>query len=81
MDGAVSALQAARSIDPPCEDVHRRLMRQLADAGREDIALRVYDEVECHAAHLGTMPEEETEDLMVEIRGRFASRRTPSRAD
>ena len=75
--GAVQALDRARAVDPYCEDVYRRLMGYLADMGRDDVALRVYRELEKHVAQLGSLPDEQTEAIVVTLRSRAA---TPHRA-
>ncbi len=75
--GAVQALDRARAVDPYCEDVYRRLMGYLADMGRDDVALRVYRELEKHIAQLGSLPDEQTEAILVTLRSRAA---TPNRA-
>jgi DNA-binding SARP family transcriptional activator len=79
--GSVAALERARTVDPYCEDVYRRLMRHLADMGRDDVALRVYRELERYAAMLGTGPDADTEALMVGLRARSATRRNIPRAE
>jgi DNA-binding SARP family transcriptional activator/LysM repeat protein len=80
--GAVQALDRARTVDPYCEDVYRRLMGYLADMGRDDVALRVYRELEKHVAQLGSLPDEQTEAIVVTLRSRAATpRRTSSPRD
>jgi DNA-binding SARP family transcriptional activator len=76
--GAVQALDRARTVDPYCEDVYRRLMGYLADMGRDDVALRVYRELEKHVAQLGAQPDEQTEAIVVALRSRAASPRPAS---
>jgi DNA-binding SARP family transcriptional activator len=75
--GSISALERARAVDPYCEDVYRRLMQHLADMGRDDVALRVYRELERYAATLGTGPDADTEALMVALRARSAAHNLP----
>lgn len=89
--GAVQALDQARTVDPYCEDVYRRLMGYLADMGRDDVALRVYRELEKHVAQLGAQPDEQTEAIVLTLRSRAATApptsspgdasSTPSQAD
>lgn len=76
--GAVAALERARAVDPYCEDVYRRLMGHLADMGRDDVALRVYRELEKYVAQLGAAPDEDTEALMETLRTRAAAARPAS---
>jgi DNA-binding SARP family transcriptional activator/LysM repeat protein len=76
--GAVDTLDRARAVDPYCEDVYRRLMGYLADMGRDDVALRVYRELEKYVAQLGAEPDEQTEELMVALRHRAAIARPAS---
>jgi DNA-binding SARP family transcriptional activator len=77
--GAVQALDRARTVDPYCEDVYRRLMSYLADMGREDVALRVYRELEKHVAQLGVQPDEQTEAMVATLQSRAATARPGSR--
>jgi DNA-binding SARP family transcriptional activator len=76
--GAVQALDRARTVDPYCEDVYRRLMSYLADMGRDDVALRVYRELEKHVAQLGAQPDEQTEAIVVTLQSRAATARPAS---
>jgi DNA-binding SARP family transcriptional activator/LysM repeat protein len=76
--GAVQALDRARTVDPYCEDVYRRLMGYLADMGRDDVALRVYRELEKHVAQLGAQPDEQTDAIVVALRSRAAAARPAS---
>jgi DNA-binding SARP family transcriptional activator len=79
--GAVQALERARIVDPYCEDVYRRLIGYLADIGRDDVARRVYRELEKHVAQLGAQPDEETEAIMLTLPARAAARpASPPRA-
>jgi len=71
--GAVQALDQARTVDPYCEDVYRRLIGYLADMGRDDVARRVYRELEKHIAQLGAQPDEETEATMLTLPARAAA--------
>jgi hypothetical protein len=53
-------------------------MGYLADMGRDDVALRVYRELEKHVAQLGAQPDEQTEAIVVALRSRAASPRPAS---
>ena len=54
-------------------------MRQFDTAGRVDMAKRVYNELELLTSDLGEFPEQETEDLMVEMESRAYARRERDR--
>jgi two-component SAPR family response regulator len=73
VDEAVAWYRRALQEDELREDVHRRIMRLYAEAGRRSAALAQYRDCrETLDQELGVEPSEETQELYEEVAGRMA---------
>jgi len=64
---AIDYLQRAVRLDPHAEEIHRRLIRALTTAGRDDEALRSYRQLAGRLADIDLEPDEKTELLVAEL--------------
>jgi len=73
VDEAVAWYRRALEEDELREDIHRRIMRAYAEAGRRSAALAQYGECrEILEQELGVEPSQETQELYEEVAGRMA---------
>jgi len=64
---AIDYLQRAVRLDPHAEEIHRRLIRALTTAGRDDEALRSYRQLAGRLADIDLEPDDKTELLVAEL--------------
>ncbi len=80
-DEAIASAERMLVIDPLREDVHRRLMRACASAGRRTEALRHYNAAtELLGRELAVTPSPETEALAKQIRAELNATPIPATA-